>query len=139
MTNPIVRLPPLDELALNWPRIEPLLRRVTQITECYEPIDVLKLAMAGRVGIWVAGDIDAVIVAEVKVYPLRRVLEIVGCGGGNMSSWLQEAIRVMDEYARQCGCSHVAGIGRPGWERAWQARRTGGVVVVHDLKGDVDG
>ena len=147
-----VRLPPLDELALNWWRIEPLLRRATQITGCYEPIDVLQLAMAGRVGvwlagntgadragIWLAGDIDAVIVTEVKEYPRRRVLEMMFCGGDNMASWLEEAIEVFDAHAKTCGCSHIACIGRPGWERAWRGRRTGDVVMVRELEGKSDG
>jgi hypothetical protein len=134
-----VRLPPLDELALNWWRIEPLLRRATQITGCYEPIDVLQLAMLGRVGVWLAGDIDAVIVTEVKEYPRRRVLEMMFCGGDNMSSWLEEAIAVMDEHARQQGCSHIACIGRPGWERAWRGQRTGDVVMVREIKGNGNG
>jgi len=151
-----VRLPPLDELALNWWRIEPLLRRATQITGCYEPIDVLQLAMLGRVGIWLAGDtqqlpgadragiwlagdIDAVIVTEVKEYPRRRVLEMMFCGGDNMASWLEEAIKTMDEHAKSTGCSHIACIGRPGWERAWRGRRTGDVVMVRELKDHADG
>lgn len=134
-----VRLPPLDELARNWSRIEPLLQRATQITGCYETIDVLRLAMMGRVGIWLAGDIDAVIVTEVKEYPRRRVLEMMFCGGDNMASWLEEAIRTMDEHARQQGCSHIACIGRPGWERAWRGRRTGDVVMVRELEDKSDG
>jgi hypothetical protein len=134
-----VRLPPLDELALNWWRVEPLLRRATQITGCYEPIDVLQLAMAGQVGVWFCGDLDAVIVTEVKQYPRRRVLEMMFCGGDKMASWLKDAIEIMDEHAQRCGCSHIACIGRPGWERAWQGRRTGDVVMVRDLKGNTDG
>jgi hypothetical protein len=134
-----VRLPPLDELALNWWRIEPLLRRATQITGCYEPIDVLQLAMAGRAGIWLAGDIDAVIVTEVKAYPRRKVLEMMFCGGDNMASWLEEAIAVMDQHATKTGCSHIACIGRPGWERTWRGRRTGDVVMVREIKGHADG
>jgi hypothetical protein len=134
-----VRLPPLDELALNWWRIEPLLRRATQITGCYEPIDVLQLAMLGRVGIWLCGDIDAVIVTEAKEYPRRRVLEMMFCGGDNMADWLEEAIAVMDEHAKRIGCGHIACIGRPGWERAWRGRRTGDVVMVRELEDNADG
>jgi hypothetical protein len=128
-----VRLMPLDELALNWWRVEPLLCRATQITGCYEPIDVLQLAMAGQVGVWLCGDIDAVIVTEVENYPRRRGLEMMFCGGDNMASWLRDAIEIMDEHARQFGCSHIACIGRPGWERAWDGRRTGDVVMVRDI------
>ena len=137
-----VRLMPLEDLALAWPHIEPLLRRSTQITGCYEPIDVLRLAMAGQVGVWVAergNHIEAVIVTEIKAYPRRRILEMMFCGGGNMTSWVDTAIDVFDEHAKQQGCSHIACVGRPGWERAWRGRRTGDVVMVRDLKGKTDG
>ena len=47
-----VHLPPLDELAANWHLVAPLLHKATRRTGCYEPIDLLALAMAGRAVIW---------------------------------------------------------------------------------------
>lgn len=132
----VVRLPPLDELALRWFVIGPLLELATSRTGCYEPIDLLHLAMAGRIGIWVCetdAGIEAAVATEVKQYPRRRVLEIMFTGGRNMAAWLRPLVRAIDQHARETGCSHVATVGRPGWIRAWGGKPTGDIVIVRDL------
>ena len=133
----VVRLPLLDELLLVWPHVAGLLHRATARTGCYEPIDVLKLAMEGQLGIWlceVDGVIEAAIATEIKQYPRRRVLEILFAGGGGMKHWRHAMVETLDAHARQTGCSHVAGIGRPGWARVWDGEATGDIVVVRRLK-----
>lgn len=132
----VVRLPSLDELADEWPTIAPMLRKATQRTGCYEPIDILRLAMAGQLGVWVCevdGEITAVIVTEVKQYPRKRVLEMLFCGGCGMRHWLEPAIAVIDEHARACGCTLVCCLGRHGWARAWRGRLTGDVLSVREV------
>jgi hypothetical protein len=132
-----VRLPPIEEVAENWPLIAKLLRKATVITGCYEPIDLLAMAMRGQVGIWVcevADVVKAAIVTEIKQYPRRRVLEVMFTGGSNMRDWLSPAIDALDEHARQAGCEHIATIGRPGWARAWGGELTGNVLIVRGLK-----
>jgi hypothetical protein len=131
-----VRLPALDELISSWPDIALMLARATSRTGCYEPIDVLQLAMAGQLAIWVClvdGQLAAAFVTELKVYPRRRVMEILFCGGGRMRDWIKPAVAAVDAHARQLGCSHIAGCGRAGWCRAWGGNLTGDVVVVRDL------
>jgi hypothetical protein len=133
----VVRLPPFDELVEQWPVVAALLRKATIITGCYEPIDLLAMAMRGQVGIWVCeidGTARAAIVTEVKQYPRRRILEVMFTGGGNMRDWLSEAIDALDEHARQAGCEHIATIGRPGWARAWGGELTGNVLIVRGVK-----
>lgn len=137
---PTVRLPPLDELARRWGEIERLLKKATERTGCYEPIDLLRLAIGGPPGIWtiwIAERDDGVIVAavavEVKQYPRRRILEVLFAGGSDMRHWIKPLVAALDEFGRATGCSHVASIGRRGWERAWGARFGGDVVLTRDL------
>jgi hypothetical protein len=133
----IVRLPPVEELALRWREAEPLIAKATRRTGCYEPIDLLALAVAGKFGMWfceaVPGQLDAVIVAEVVTYPRRRVLEVLFGGGGNMRTWIGPAVAAIDRHARELGCTHVACCGRAGWVRAWGAELTGDVIMVREL------
>jgi len=134
----VVRLPLLDELLLVWPHVARLLHRATVRTGCYEPIDLLRMAMAGQVGIWVCevdGKIAAVLVSEVKQYPRRRILEMLFAGGDRMREWISAAVAALDAHGRACGCSHVSTIGRPGWARAWGGEATGDIVVVRGLNG----
>lgn len=132
-----VSLPPLDEVARRWHEIEPLLDRATRRTGCYEPIDLLMLAMAGRAAIWLCRredeEILAVLVSQVTVYPRRRVLEMMFAGGGNMAEWREIAVQTLDRHAREAGCTHVACAGRPAWARAWGGRATGDIIMVRDI------
>lgn len=131
-----VRLPPLEELALRWAEIEPLLRKATVRTGCYEPVDLLQMALMGRAGIWIAerdGKILVAIVTEVKQYPRRRVLEVMFGGGSDMGEWIEPMVDALDEHGRAAGCSHVATIGRKGWARAWGADVRGDVLLTRDL------
>lgn len=131
-----VRLPPLEELALRWAEIEPLLRKATVRTGCYEPVDLLQMALMGRAGIWIAerdGEILVAIVTEVKQYPRRRVLEVMFGGGSDMGEWIKPMVAALDEHAKAAGCAQVATAGRPGWARVWGARATGDVILARDL------
>ena len=127
----IVTLPPLDELAAKWHLVAPLLHKATSRTGCYEPIDLLALAMAGRVTIWLCesgAGIAAAVCAEVKQYPRKRILEMLFIGGSHMDLWLRPLVQAIDEYAKQTGCD-IASVGRRGWARAWGGEVTGAVIV----------
>jgi hypothetical protein len=132
-----VRLPSLDEVAERWSVIAPLLVRATRRTGCYEPIDLLRMAMTGTAAIWLAevgGNIEAVLVTTLQPYPRRRVLEVMFGGGSNMRAWLKPAIETIEAHARQLGCTQIACVGRPGWARAWTgAHLTGDVIIAKDL------
>src|SRR5580765_2419944 len=133
-----VRLPPIDEVAEKWPIISKFLRKATRRTGCYEPVDLLGMAMRGQVGIWVcevAGAVRAAIVTEIKQYPRKRILEVMFLGGSDLREWLEDAMDVLTAHAREAGCAHLATLGRPGWARVLGARRTGDVVLVRELKG----
>jgi len=128
-----VHLPPLDVILNHWPQIEAYLRKATERTGCYEPIDLLRLAFAGAVGIWLCQGrkgIEAVVVTEVKQYPRKRILDVLFAGGGNMKEWMPELRLAIDKHAREMGCDHIASICRPGWVKAWPGRATGDIVVV---------
>jgi hypothetical protein len=132
-----VRLPPIDEVGDKWYQIAPLIAKATRRTGCYEPIDLLGMAMRGQVGIWlceVAGELKAAIVTEVKQYPRRRVLEVMFLGGIEMSEWLVDAIDALTAHAKQTGCEHLATSGRRSWMRILKAKPTGDIIMTRGLK-----
>jgi hypothetical protein len=135
-TEATVFLPPLELLARRWNEIEPMLRRATDRTGCYEPVDLLIMAGTGQVGIWLCmqGEaIDAVVVTQTTTYPRRRVMEVLFAGGSNLSRWRKPLVAAIDKQARELGCTHVASAGRPGWLRAWGAEATGDIIMVREL------
>ena len=115
-----VRLPPLDELARRWHEVEPLLKRATDRSACYEPIDILCQAMAGRLGVWIVergSVILATVVTEVRVYPRKRILEVPFIGGRGLALWHKPLLATLDDYALKCGCSALLGFDRKGWSK----------------------
>lgn len=122
----MIRLPPLEELAARWGEIEPILKRATLRTQgCYEPIDVLRQAMAQQVAFWLIEDgarLDAVAVTEVRQYPRKRVLLVNFIAGRRLAEWWPEFVAVMDKIAREQHCRMISAYGRPGWVRFWGRR-----------------
>ena len=132
--NVTVRLPPLDELAERWREISPLIAKSTnRAGGAYQPIDVLRAAFQGQFGIWICevdGEVKATIVTEIKQYPRRRALEMVFAGGSDMNLWITEAIKAIDQHAREMACECITSLGRPGWLRAWGAEATGDIAML---------
>jgi hypothetical protein len=132
-----VRLPSLEEVIEHWTVISPLLHKATVRNGCYEPIDLLQMAMAGQAGIWVCevdGFIEAAVVTKVTVFPRRRILEMMAAGGSGMKHWIEPLRAAMRQHARDLGCSHIASVARPGWLRAWGAIPTGDVGMVWNVE-----
>lgn len=48
----------------------------------------------------------------------KRCLEVPYVAGERMADWLGPGFRAIEGIAREMGCSHIRGCGRPGWERA---------------------
>lgn len=114
-------MPPLDALARVWPTVEPILKRATDRVGAFEPIDLLRLAFAGRMGIWLVvteeDRIVAVAVTELKEYPRTRVLEVPFIAGIGLKYWHQQLLGALEDHAHTTGCSHIMGYNRRGWAR----------------------
>lgn len=119
MDNPIVvRLPTIDEIARRWIDLELMLKRATDTTCCYEPVDLLRTVMLGQMAMWFVEDGDkllATLVTEVKQYPRRRILECPFIAGHGIERWHRVLMAALEDHARKFGCSHIAGSGRGGW------------------------
>lgn len=48
----------------------------------------------------------------------KRVLQIPYIGGLAMHCWLDQGMSVLKTIAREQGCTHIRGCGRPGWAKA---------------------
>jgi hypothetical protein len=111
-------LPPIDEIARAWPIIEPILKRATDRSIGYEPIDILHLVMMGRMSLILVregGRIIAVAVTEVRQLPRCRVLEVPFVAGVGLKRWHEQLLEVIDAQAEAAGCSDIMGFLRRGW------------------------
>jgi hypothetical protein len=130
-----ISTPPLDELARCWPILEPMLKRATDRVRGYEPIDLLQLAMIGRVTIFVVRDRGAIVAAtvtEVRQFPRCRVLEILFCAGTGLRRWIHPLLDALDAQAEALQCVDLCTWDRKGWSRFGFA--IAGVALVRRLK-----
>ena len=122
-----IHLPKLDELALRWWQVRPLLRKATDRSGgAYAPIDVLRDVFAGQVGIWLveddSGDLIAVAVAGVRQFPQKRAVQISFVAGKGLAEWWPMFVEEMDKLARAGKATEIYAYGRPGWVRFWKSR-----------------
>lgn len=123
----VIRLPGFDELAFRWWSVAPILKKATdRAGGTYEPVDVLRDAFGGQVGIWFIEDekedIVAVAVAGVRQFPRKRVLQISFVAGKRLAEWWPIFVKEMDALARKANATAIYAYGRPGWIRFWKSR-----------------
>jgi hypothetical protein len=110
--------PTLERLARLWPTVEPILKRATDRSFAYQPIDILSLAMVGRMGVILVTEDDrivAVAVTEVRQFPRCRVLEVPFVAGIGLKRWHLQLLDFIDAAAVGAGCSDIMGFLRRGW------------------------
>ena len=113
-----------DDIDQFWPRIvhliaKPLVR--TGAIKDYHPEDIRQFCKDGSMQCWLAhedGQILAVGITQVIVYPQRRVLGVpfIGAEDGSINSWF-EHLESLLEFAEEQGCEALRVWGRRGWER----------------------
>ena len=116
----VVELPTLDEIARAWAVIEPMLKRATDRSTAYEPIDILHRVMIGRMSLLLVrerGRIVAVAVSEVRQYPRCRILEVPFVAGTGLKRWHAQLLEVLDAQAAAVGCLDIVGFFRKGWTK----------------------
>jgi hypothetical protein len=115
-----ISLPPIEELARCWPILEPMLKRATDRVRGYEPIDLLQLAIIGRMNMFVVRDhgrIVAAAVTEVRVFPRCRVLEVPFIAGTGLKRWWRPLLDALEAQAEALQCVDLCGWDRKGWAR----------------------
>jgi len=111
-----------DELPDIWPHVEPLISEACQTSSGrYLSLDVLQNVQSEVWQLWLArrdtgGDILAVIVTSISVYPQIRALRIRIVTGDEREVW-QGCIGELEQWGRDMGCCLVEGEARPGWAR----------------------
>lgn len=135
--QPVISLPPLDELARQWHAAEPIIRRATDRSGSYEPVDLLHAVMLGRMGIWfvhLGDELVAVATTRIQQYPRNRVMQIPFIAGRFMHAWHRPLLAALEAHARDAGCCRLQGFDRRGWARVAGFAETG---VILERKIDV--
>lgn len=84
----------------------------------YSIDDIYQLIKSKDMQLWCVFGFDMVasVVTQIHVYPRKKVLCVMFCGGVDMGNWVSK-IEIIEDFARHKGCSDIEIYGRPGWAR----------------------
>lgn len=117
---------PADQVALLWPRIEPLVEKALRHGEGDEsdPATVRAELEAGRMVLWVIHDAEivAVLVLKVLVHPRKKTLHLVLTAGTRLAEWVGEIEGLLRDYAGLIGADTIEASCRDGLMRVLKKR-----------------
>lgn len=100
-----------------WPAAKEYLKEAIRLNGCLDADDVLYLIKQEKMQLWGIhdGDLKAVMVTEVGIYPKKKVLHGVLIGGHEMYLWDEVVVKTLELFAQELGASHIEMTGRRGW------------------------
>lgn len=117
-----VRAIPYEAVDDMWPVVEPWLVRAAHMQDSvYDADDIKEAIHRGDLALWVIFDGPvpvATFTTRVTQTPKVRVMSMDWVGGTRMSEWLDDAMEMIERYARDMGCTRLEGGGRKGWVNA---------------------
>jgi hypothetical protein len=122
-----------------WPSILPLIEKGVEASRGDRIAeDYFAVCADGRAQLWLIGrerTVIGILIAEVVVYPRRRVALGDLLAGEDMAGWLPLMDVELDRWATAMGCSAVQAGGRKGFEKSLNKLgfKTVGVVVEKEL------
>jgi hypothetical protein len=79
----------------------------------------------GSLVLWMVWENDkpsAFYTTRIIDYPERRAMALDWLGGSGMKRWMDKVLDNFEAHARNNGCSHLEGYGRPAWGRVLKRR-----------------
>jgi len=130
-----VTLVPKEGLRAVWPIVEPMFKRVLDRTPGrFLPVDILVEILKEQRSLWVYYDdetknIEATFTTKIYDVPLGKICCFEWGAGKNVEEWVHESLDLIEQYARENGCTRLEGHGRRGWkdwlfEHGWKELST---------------
>ena len=124
MGKTVIKLLSDDEIASNFQRLLPLIRKPLKRMKAEKnitPSHVLQRCLAPEWQCWVTTNFSCIFITNISIQPTGyRILSIYLIGGAGLDSWLESAWNTFKDFGRHVGCSEVVGRGRKGWVKALQ-------------------
>ena len=111
---------PVNKLDSVWHTVSPLLAKALEYNNELDLNDVLDGILREEYLLMVAVEaagIKAAFVLEMVEKPLKRICNIMLCGGTDMDSWLTDYLDQVYVIAEAQGADSVYVMGRPGWKK----------------------
>lgn len=122
-TNLIVSLVPHWAVKQEWPKVAPMLKRATDMSEGrYELEDLEYKLLSGEFHLWVVMEPDLNIIAAITstftIYPQCKALAGQFLGGDRLGEWQDMFIDTFKSWGIENQCQIIEFTGRAGWKRA---------------------
>jgi len=98
---------------LEFERLEPHIISALKHQDRYNLIDIKEKIGQGLFHIWPGK--DAFYISSFGEFPKYRILNLFLCGGSYEE--LEEMLKSIEKFAKQCECKYLYGGGRKGWLR----------------------
>lgn len=116
---------PLDFVDIVWPDAKELLVGAVKTANGKFTLDDVKRNLdTGYLILWLVTDGTkpvAAITTRIIEYPQCKAMALDWIGGRRMKEWLPMAQKTIEQFAKDCGCTHMEGYGRRAWIR-WNER-----------------
>src|SRR6266581_5440635 len=93
-----------EQIELVWARVVPHLERVIKYSQGRLGLDEIENALlTNRDQLWIvvsSGEIIAICITQMVIYPNLRNFRVVACGGNHMNLWLADIIERFKAFAK---------------------------------------
>lgn len=103
-----------------WPEIKQMLQRIPHYYEMTTEENVLEAALKGAMQFWALsdGEIQCILVTEIRVCPLGKVFRYIGATGQNFDMFDSILEESFERVALTLGCQRVEVVAtRRGWSK----------------------
>lgn len=118
-----VSLVPKEYVNGVWPEVKDYIAAaVVQTDGRYHVDDVYSLLTENNYLLWVAFTeerMQGAVVTCFLEYPRKKALHVMFLGGVGAKKWKNETMRVLQDFARDSGCSVLETSGKFNWEDSW--------------------
>jgi hypothetical protein len=112
---------PKDLLGVVWPRVKEYISKAVDTAKGKVTTEDVRSGIESDVYLlWVVMDGDEIIAAittRVINYPTCNGMALDWIGGKRIKEWIAMVNGTMRDHAKNHGCSHLEGYGRPAWTR----------------------
>mgnify|MGYP003134367433 CR=1 FL=1 len=111
---------PVSEVDAIWDNIKHEVARTND--KVFNDEDVKLFINEGIYTLWLiienkTNDIIANFTTEYVFYPRDKICRIVTMSGNRMNDWVNETLSMIENWAKEQGCSYMDSYGRKGWKK----------------------
>jgi hypothetical protein len=102
----------------DWELAKPFLQKAIVLNRGeFELDDIQQLVLDKKMQLWGIhdGELKAVMVTEIIIYPRMKRLRVVLNGGVLIDTWLDVVMDTLDRFKEAHGCKDIEILGRRGW------------------------